>query len=189
MDRKNIEVELKFPLKNYEELVRNLNLIGQLERKDSYQKDIYYVPPHRDFLKQKPISEWLRIRETEKGFTITYKNWHNSGNKKTISCDELGTAIIDGISLKTILKNLNFREIVVVEKIRSMWIYKNVEISIDKVTNLGNFIELEIRRNFKNVQEAKAHLHSILKEVNAKVGSQDFKGYPIRILKQKGLVD
>lgn len=59
-----VEIELKFPLENAEELIEELRKIS--EPKGEYQKDTYFIPPHRDFLNQNPISEWLRIRETKK---------------------------------------------------------------------------------------------------------------------------
>ena len=140
---KNIEVELKFPLLNKDELIKKLNKVAKLEKEEDYQKDVYYIPIHRNFLDKKPVSEWLRLRETKKGFSINYKNWHKKDNPKTVSCDEFETKIESIESIKKILKCLDFNEIVTVEKIRSVWTYKNVEIAIDQIKELGNFIELE----------------------------------------------
>ena len=144
---KNIEVELKFPLLNKDELIKKLNKVAKLEKEEDYQKDVYYIPIHRNFLDKKPVSEWLRLRETKKGFSINYKNWHKKDNPKTVSCDEFETKIESIESIKKILKCLDFNEIVTVEKIRSVWTYKNVEIAIDQIKELGNFIELEFRHS------------------------------------------
>lgn len=185
---KNIEVELKFPLENYEELKKQLNSIAKPEKQNDYQKDTYYIPPHRNFIREKPISEWLRIRETKNKHSINYKNWHYKDGQETNSCDEFETNIEDIDSLKKIFENLDIKEIIVVEKTRNTWVFKDVEIAIDKVTELGNFIELEAKGNFADIEDAKKHLYKILDELNAKVGEQDFKGYPYNILEKKGLL-
>jgi len=183
----NIEVELKFPLLNPEELTQQLNSIATPQKRDTIQKDTYYIPPHRNFLRDKPISEWLRIRETKDKFTVNYKKWHNAGGKcETNSCDELETGINNVSILKQIFSNLNFKDIIIVEKLRNTWHYKNVEIAVDKINELGFFIEVEAKGNFKDIDEAKVHLFEVIKELNAKTGPQDFKGYPHRLLERSG---
>jgi len=180
----NIEIEIKFPLENAEELIKELRKIS--EPKEEYQKDTYFIPSHRDFLKQNPISEWLRIRETKKGVSLNYKNWHNKKDSQVSSCDEFETNFEDINALKRILESLNFKEIIVVEKERKNWNHNNTIISIDKVTGLGDFIEIEADGEFESIEKAKEHLHNMLNDLNAKIGKQDFKGYPHLVLEKKG---
>jgi len=184
----NIEIELKFPLLNTQDFIKKLNSIAHSLKEGDHQKDIYYTPLHRNFLDKKPVSEWLRLRESNKGISLNYKKWHNENGNKTVSCDEFETKIENVKALKRIFENLNFKEIIIVEKTRSTWTYKNTEIAIDKVKELGNFIEIEAKGNFTNIEEAKKHLYGILKEVGAEVGEQDFQGYPYMILKKQGLI-
>lgn len=54
---------------------------------------MYYIPAHRNFLDKKPVSEWLRLRESNKGISLDYKKWHNEDGNKTVSCDEFETKI------------------------------------------------------------------------------------------------
>ena len=86
------------------------------------------------------------------------------------------------------IAKLDFKELVVLEKSRSSWNYKNVEISVDEVTGLGYFIELEAK-NFNSIEEAKEHLYNILNELNIRIGEQHFKGYPHPLLEKKGLLN
>jgi len=185
---KNIEVELKFPLLNHKEIIEKLKSIAKLEKERDFQKDIYFNPAHRDFLSKKPVSEWLRLRESKKGFSLNYKKWHNEDGTKTVSCDEFETKIENLEALKKLFGNLNFKELISVEKNRSIWNYKDTEIAIDEVKELGTFIEIEARGNFANIEEAKKHLYEVLKELGTEVGEQDFEGYPYLLLKQKGLL-
>ncbi len=60
-----------------------------------------------------------------------------------------------------ILLALNFKEIVVVEKTRSTWVYKEAEVALDEVKGLGVFIELEMKKE-TTPQEGKAFLRSLL---------------------------
>lgn len=182
---KDVEVELKFPLLNKDELIEQLNKVAKLEKEEDYQKDVYYIPAHRNFLDKKPVSEWLRLRETKNKFSINYKNWHKKDNPKAVSCDEFETDINNIESIKKILECLDFKEIVIVEKIRTVWKYKDVEIAIDQIKELGNFIELESKGNFMNIEEAKKYLYDVLEELKPQIGEQDFEGYPYLLLKKK----
>ncbi|MDD5182340.1 MAG: class IV adenylate cyclase [Candidatus Nanoarchaeia archaeon] len=185
---KHTEVELKFPLLNPNELVDRLNSIAKSDKQGNFQKDTYYNPAHRNFLSVRPVFEWLRLRESKKGFSLNYKKWHNGGGANVVSCDEFETKVDDIEALKKLFENLNFKELVTVEKNRNMWDYKDTEIAIDDVKGLGNFIELEAKGNFTSIEDAKKHLYSILREIGAKVGEQDFEGYPFLLLKKKGLL-
>ncbi len=184
----NTEVELKFPLINFEDTIEKLNATAQISEKEEYQKDIYYVPAHRNFLEKKPVSEWLRIRQTKDGFVLNYKNWLYENNMPAVSCDEFETNFEDLNALKNILEKLNFTEIIALEKSRSTWNFKKAEISVDEVTGLGYFIELEAKGDFNSTEEAKKYLHEILEELHISVGEQNFKGYPYLLLEKKGLL-
>lgn len=181
MELKNVEVELTFLLPDVEEAAK---ILSEFFEKKAHQKDTYYVPKHKNFLEQKPLLEWLRVRETENGCSFCYKKWHKS--EGAVSCDEFETKVDDVESLKSILENLDFKEIIVVEKDRRLYNYKNVEIALDEIKDLGFFIELESKGDFESVDQAKEYLHKILEELKIKVGEQDFKGYPKRVLEKQG---
>jgi len=181
-----MEIELKFRLENPEEAIQTLNQISQL-KSEEFQKDIYFTPFHRNFISEKPISEWLRVREIKDKKILTYKKWHNSPEKKAISCDEYETEISDINNLKNILKSLNFSELIIVNKLRKNWEFKDTLISIDDVDEIGHFIEIEANKEFQSIEEAKEHLYNILKELNIKTGLQDYEGYPFLLLKKKNL--
>lgn len=185
---KDIEVELKFLLQNREELVSKLNAMAKAEKANDLQRDTYYAPPHKNFLDQKPISEWLRLRQSSKGSSINYKRWHNADGAKTVSCDELESNVDNVEALARLLSALGFKELVVVEKSRSAWIFRGTKIAIDEVKDLGDFIELEAYGDFAGIEGAKRHLYEVLGQLDARVGEQDFEGYPYGLLRKKGLV-
>lgn len=184
----SIEIELKFPLLNLTELTQRLNKIAQPKSTNETQVDTYFSPEHKNFTKQIPISEWLRLRESKKGASINYKKWHNSDGAKTISCDEFETKIENLNVMTKILNALEFQKLITVNKSRHTWTYKDTEIAIDEVKELGNFIEIEAKGNFITIEDAKNHLYLILKELDAKIGEQDFEGYPLLLLKKNKLI-
>lgn len=186
MGNKDIEIEIKLPLNNPDEVKEFLNEKAKLVAENVYQKDVYYVPVHRDFLGVKYPFEWLRLRESPKGMFITYKHFFPENAKETDYCDEFEAKIDNFGAMQKMFASLDFKEAVVVEKTRTMWLYQKTEIVIDEVKDLGFYIELEATEHFENPQDGKSYLYQVLKELNADVGEADLRGYPFRILENKG---
>jgi adenylate cyclase class IV len=65
-------------------------------------------------------------------------------------------------------------------------LFKDVEIAIDNVKELGSFIELEAMKHFGDPKQGKEYLYAILKELNAELGEECFRGYPFKLLEKKG---
>ncbi|MCK4636104.1 MAG: class IV adenylate cyclase [Candidatus Moranbacteria bacterium] len=186
MANKDIEIEIKLPLYNKEELEKFLNKNVEIKAEKLRQKDTYYTPAHKDFLDANHPYQYLRIRESEKGDFFTYKHCHPENSNKVEYFDEYETRIDDSKSLFKILKVLEYKEIIVVDKFRSIWQFGDVEIAIDEVKDYGVFIELELTSYSDNPKEAKKYLHSILEKLNANVGEEDQDGYVFGILKKQG---
>lgn len=185
MERKRIEVEAKFPLHNKEFTTNQLNSLGIITETNNIQKDIYYTPAHENFLEKNPISEWLRVRNTNEETTINYKNWTNNGKNNKISCKEVEIGIDDYNGMIEMLEALDFKKIIVVEKIRNTWEYNNIMISLDTINDLGNFIELEFKTNlFDNEEDSLNYLKNAIQELGIEVGEQIFAGYPQLLMKK-----
>jgi adenylate cyclase class 2 len=186
MANKDVEIEIKLPLKNPEEVTAFLNAHAKVLAVNVSQKDSYFVPTHRTFLHCRYPFEWLRLRQSPKGASINYKHFHPENSREHDYCDEFETAVDNPAAMVKILKSLDFQEAVVVEKVRTTWLMNDVEVAIDEVRDLGTFIELEANGHFTNPREAKTHLFYVLKELKAKVGEEDLRGYPFRILEKQG---
>lgn len=186
MANKDIEIEIKLPLRNVKEVHAFLDSKGKLLGRDEWQKDTYFIPAHRNFLEPKFPFEWLRVRETPVGNSLNYKHFYPEQAEKHDYCDEFSSIIDKPESVKKIFLSLNFKEIIVVEKSRSVWEYKNVEIAIDDVKNLGFYIELEAKQEFSDAKAGKEYLRQILSELNADTGAEDLRGYPYLVLAKQG---
>lgn len=62
---------------------------------------------------------------------------------------------------KLVLKKV-LGEKIIVSKIRNLWIYKNTRIHLDKVVELGNFLELETVVNKINMKQGKIEHNKII---------------------------
>ncbi len=185
MANNDIEIEIKFPLNNPDEVKQFLNENGKLISEKVYQKDVYYTPIQRNFVAVKYPYEWLRLRKSPKGVFIAYKHFFPENSKFTDFCDEFETKVDSLEVMEKIFASLDFKEVVIVEKIRSTWEFEEVEIVIDEVTDLGVYMELEAMGSFENPKEGKDHLYQVLKKLNANVGEEDLRGYAFKLLENK----
>lgn len=174
---KNIEIEIQVKLQKTKPLIdflkKNAKLIGTQR-----QIDKYFTPKHRDFLAKKKVNEWLRLRSSEKGGSINYKNWKYDETGRSHHCDEYETKVESLDSLENIFAALDHKEICRVDKTRTIYKYKNYEISIDKVKGLGQFVEIEfLGETNKKPAEVTNEMISFLKKLGIGKISRNFRGY------------
>ena len=145
--KKRIEIEAKFELLNDKQLLERLekNSEAKLVEENEIQKDTYFTPNDRNFLDKRPVSEWLRTREEKGKYSITYKNWaKEDGENAKFKCREVETSVDDIDAIREIFDVLKVKELVVVEKTRTSYLYKDIIISIDTVDKLRKFCGIRI---------------------------------------------
>ena len=159
--KKRIEIEAKFELLNDKQLLERLEKNSEaklveeneiqkdnnakLVEKDEIQKDTYFTPNDRNFLDKRPVAEWLRTREEKGKYSITYKNWaKEDGENAKFKCREVETNVDDIEAIREIFDVLKVKELVVVEKKRTSYLYKDIIISIDTVKKLRKFCGIRI---------------------------------------------
>lgn len=179
----NIEIEIKVRVQNDKPLLDLLEKNGSFHS-EKHQVDEYFSPVHKDFLSDRPVKEWLRLRDADGTYSINYKNWHYDEGGKSHYCDEYETNVEDAGKMKKILDALNYRSIAIVDKVRKIWMYKDYEIGIDSVKNLGNFVEIEYVGKEEKVDPTKitTEMVNFLKEVGCGTIERNFVGYPFQIL-------
>ena len=177
-----IEVEIKLPLLNEKEVLQKLKNIARFKY-EARQIDEYFNAPHRDFTIQPRIYEWLRLRNNDGKYSFNYKNYSYE-----IYCDEYETEISSEEHLRLILQAMNFKSLVIVDKYRKAYELEDVEISIDFVKELGEYIEIEYKGSKQDIKSIRKYLFDILDRIGAKTGALDKRGYPYELLIKKGLV-
>jgi len=179
----NTEIEIRVRIESSDSLIDFLEKNAKFVSKE-HQKDEYFTPAHRNFIKVRPVKEWLRLRSSSNKFSITYKNWHYDKDGKSHHCDEYQTEIQKLDQFNKILSVLNFKSLVVVDKTRKIWTYKDYEISLDSIQDLGDFVEIEYIGKSQNVEprEITKKMISFLKKLKCGKIERDFVGYPFQLL-------
>ncbi len=183
MANNNIEIEIQVNVENSKPLIEFLEKNGNFQS-EKRQVDEYFSPAHRDFIATRPVAEWLRLRNAEGKYSFNYKNWHFDKNGKSHYCDEFETKIEDIATIKKILQALNFKSLVVVDKLRKIWTYKDFEIAVDSVESLGDFVEIEyIGKNEKvSPEKITDEMVDFLKKVGCGKITRNYVGYPFLML-------
>ena len=141
------EVELKFPLANVQGVLNQLTELGAKHHQTSEQADTYFAHPQRDFA---TTDEALRVRRQDDEVCITYKGPRDPGPVK--SRREIELPVGQGKSttaneLADLLTLLGFRIVRDVVKHREFyhlqWQGRELEICLDRVRDLGEFLEIE----------------------------------------------
>lgn len=177
MSKQQIEIEKRYEVKD------KANLLKWLEKKatklyEHHHIENYYTPVHRDFLEPKIPIEWLRIRNADGKYSITYKYWHTDGKSEGTHCDEYETDLEDGEQLKSIFKALDFKVLAEVDKHRIAFSSDIFEITVDEVKNLGVFCEIEVKSDDISVDEAHSKLDEFAKELGF---SEDDRGEDLKL--------
>lgn len=135
-----LEIEIKVRVSDTEAIKNQILKKGGRHSETTVEDDTYYNAPHRDFGE---TDEALRVRSASGRTTVTYK-----GPKDTILGskirEEQNVNIDDAESFGTILKNLGFRTVANVKKVREYYTYEDFSIALDDVEGLGTFIEIEL---------------------------------------------
>ena len=179
---KNIEVEIQVEIENIKPLADLMEKSGKFLFSE-HQIDHYYTPSHRNFADLKPINEWLRLRNSDGKYSITYKNWHRDENKKAHHCDEYETSLGEIDQLEKILNVLNFTTVVIVDKKRKAYLYKDYEIALDEVKDLGNFVEIEYKgKKVRDPNEIAKEMKEFLKSLSLGRIAINSVGYAYKLL-------
>ena len=132
-------------LDTYENAVLALSKYEHI--KDSLIIDEYFYDPLRKNLKPDSLGktfECLRIRQCENESKLTYKqDVYKEGVWQYSNENEL--AIEDANSLRQIFIHLGLKELLTIRNNRKYYRYGNYEIVLEKVRELGVFLEVEYK--------------------------------------------
>lgn len=181
-----IEVEIKLPVENRQELERKLQMKGFQAGKCVKEEDIYFNSPERDLKKR---DEALRIRtvtnlETESEESVlTYKGPkldHVSMTRK-----ELETGVENPQMMREIFCALGYEKQYMVRKKRSYYEKEKLTACVDQVEGLGNFLELEILLTDENKrEEALAEIEKLLHELGYQMSETSRTSYLSMLMKE-----
>lgn len=149
-------IELKISIKDFRKITPLLRKVGARHNGRLHQIDIYYCCRNGR----------LKIRSinNEKFEQIFYQRPDRNGAK--ISNYEI--TVIKPEKFKNIRSDLakKFGEKVIVRKERTLWIYKNTRIHLDRVRRLGKFLELETVAENITLDQAREEYNEIVRLLN-----------------------
>lgn len=179
------EIKIKITEKEYNDLKLFLDNNASFLNENK-QLDTYYQPMYRNFVNKEKIeskekiSEWLRIGKRGNKNILNYKNWYDN------YCDEFEVEIDNVLNMEKIFKVLDIEELIKVDKNRKTYLYLNkYEIALDNVQELGYFIEIEIKKYTKPINEEYDLLLKVAKSLNLNLENIDRRGYPYYMLENK----
>ena len=163
------EVELKFPLTDVAAAEAALGRLGASVRPPIEQADVYFAHPSRDFAL---TDEALRLRRDGDGVVITWKGpriGHAAKTRREIELPLAGVSSGGGVATLEawgeLLESLGFRRVREVVKRRRPatvpWQGSAVEVAIDTVVGLGDFLELEVVSGQEGIPQATARIESL----------------------------
>lgn len=175
---KEIELLFKITPSKAQELRKKLK--DFFIRKDR-EIDTYFYPPHKDFLVSSRGRENLRVRKSKSKNELTYKKVIYTRGKYSHSLEK-NIELLDTKGIIEILKNLGFRKHLIVDKQREIFEDQDFHITIDKIKNLGLFVEVE----WKGRKGPEKNIRTICREKARKLGLKKVqdKGY-LRLLEEK----
>ena len=158
------EVEQKFHTVGFEDIEARLRELGAEFHGAHEQIDSYFAHPSRDFA---TTDEAFRVRSDGETNRVTYKGPKIDQTTKTRR--ELELELPAGTEYRqqfmSLLELLGFKLVAAVHKRRRKafveWERSRVEVSLDEVTDVGTFVELELMSDEQDLAETKRRLQSL----------------------------
>ncbi|MEI6240234.1 MAG: class IV adenylate cyclase [Planctomycetia bacterium] len=180
------EVELKFRIDDLAAVEQRLAALGAHFAAPAEQTDRYFAHPARDFAR---TDEALRLRSVGDDVVITWKGPRLAGGGKTRREIELPLATVSpGESAGAaptldrwteLLEALGFRRVREVVKRRRpaglAWQGVEIEVALDRVDGLGDYLELELIATADGIPAAQAHIAALASELGC--GSPEPRSY------------
>jgi len=180
---KNIEVEIQAKIKNPASIERKLKKVGKFI-KSRKQRDIYFVPPQRNFFVKSAPTEYLRVRYEKDGSHLNYSFIHFRKDGWLNATDEFETLINKPEIVEAIFKKIGLIPKVTVVKTRKYFDCGDFEVTLDNIKGLGNFMEVEAKKLFSTIEKTRQKCSDFLNELDIKYEVRKEMGYP-RMLYQK----
>ena len=167
------EVEVKLPLADKETMKATILQIGGIEKNSERQTDIYYDHPCRSFsetdesvrVRHRTRTGGLSLSETGHALVeLTYKG--PKVDKTTKTRLEYTVDLDDSESMAQILLNTGFKQVATIVKYREFYDIDGITVSLDVVTDVGTYVELELMADGKDsMSKAKERILKLVKRL------------------------
>ncbi|MEM2899892.1 MAG: class IV adenylate cyclase [Thermoplasmata archaeon] len=173
-----LEIEIKAYIDDFQKVQKKIEEIGAKFVNSKLEIDSYYNIQTRNFAQ---TDEALRIRESDE-CTLTYKGPKVDSSTKTR--EEINVKVDDANELKKIFSRLGFIFISEVRKERMKYILNDFEITLDNVSGLGNFVEVEIKGEAWELDEKRKSAFELMSKLG--LHKYERKSYLELLLEKNG---
>lgn len=145
--------------------------------------DVYYYDPLRQELKPEKnnrLRASFRLRQKDKHCLMAYKKDIFDKKDKWLHSEEHEIEISDLRTAENIIEHLGLKTLVEIDNIKHTYQYKNFEIVLEEVKNLGLFLEVEVLKFKDNekVKEVKELIWQFIKSLNLEISEELNAGKP-----------
>jgi len=138
-----VEIEVKIRINDVSAVGEKISNLGaKVEKERFLEENTLYDFRSKDLQKKQQA---LRLRKINKKILLTFKGPPQKSRKFKIR-EEYETGVRNEKQLKKILKSLGLQPVFSYQKYRTIYRKKNLKVCLDE-THIGNFIELEGKRN------------------------------------------
>ena len=136
------EIEAKLKVDSLEEIEHKLTGLGAEFQAEQLQIDYFFDDVNSTLAK---TDRCLRLRKQmvrkNESLFLTYKGAKEKSNLK--KRQEIELEIKDADSVRKLLSALGYEQCLVVEKKRRLWKLGDCEVALDRLSLLGDFVEIE----------------------------------------------
>lgn len=144
------------------------------------------MTPQKDFFLKNPPIEYLRVRREKDRNHLNYSFLHFGKNGWLRATDEYETIVENPEIVEKVFTKIGLIPKVIVIKIRKYFSCDNgsFEVTLDKIEGLGDFMEVEAKKDFGGIDKTRKACLDFLNNLNIKYEIKVDMGYP-RMLYQK----
>ena len=177
-----MEIELRAKISNEKLLEEKLKqLPGILEKKSGErQVDLYFK--HEGEENEKMVIRIRKNYENNKAI-LTFKS--KSRHSQDIAWQDFDTPIVDPDRLEELLLNSGYVYFCLIDKVRQSFAYKDFEINIDNIRDLGLFIEIEKNGAESEAETIRKQIIDLLELLGVAESAIIHQGYVQMIINQK----
>jgi adenylate cyclase, class 2 len=178
------EIEVKVKIDNTQAVVEKLRALGCEFSQPTVQEDTVYTRDgsiekfgdhNKAFLR-------IRVQDDTKVFFTLKKDFGTADGLVKI---EHEVAVDSVEEIQNILRELDFKSVVYCKKMRQKTHYKNYEICIDEVEDLGSFIEVEEIADSDDAPRIQKEMMDFLATISISDAGRVFKGYDLLMLERR----
>ena len=167
------EIEMKAKIKNGTEMIKKLEDLGCVFNNPILQNDTVFSNPSISFVEFLPDGQnLLRIREQNDEIIFTLKR----PQANELDAIEREVRVDKRKELEDIIKFMGYEKAIVVRKTRRTARFRDYEICVDEVEELGSFIELE-RISDENAEKVQSEMIEFLHSLGIAKDDLVFRGY------------